>query len=104
MRVGWDLNAPPFGDLSVGDGFQKHSYLFGIMLNAAGERFVDEGADFRNYTYAKYGRVILDQPHQLAWQIFDRKVVHLLRDEYRIKRVTKVRADSIEELAAKLEG
>ena len=30
--------------------------------------------------------------------------MHLLRDEYRIKRVTKVRADSIEELAAKLEG
>ena len=28
---------------------------FGIMLNANGERFVDEGADFRNYTYAKYG-------------------------------------------------
>jgi tricarballylate dehydrogenase len=102
--VGWDLNAPPFGDLSVGDGFQKHSYPFGIMLNAAGERFVDEGADFRNYTYAKYGRMILDQPHQLAWQIFDKKVLHLLRDEYRIKRATKVRADTIEELAAKLEG
>jgi tricarballylate dehydrogenase len=102
--VGWDLNAPPFGDLSVGDGFQKHSYPFGIMLNAAGERFVDEGADFRNYTYAKYGRVILDQPHQLAWQIFDSKVLHLLRDEYRIKRVTKVRANTLEELASKLEG
>ena len=28
----------------------------------SGERFVDEGADFRNYTYAKYGRVILEQP------------------------------------------
>ncbi len=36
-----------------------------------GERFVDEGADFRNYTYAKYGRVILEQPGQFAWQIFD---------------------------------
>ena len=102
--VGWDLNAPPFGDLSVGDGFQKHSYPFGIMLNAKGERFVDEGADFRNYTYAKYGRVILDQPHQFAWQVFDKKVLHLLRDEYRIKRVTKVRADTIEELVTKLEG
>jgi tricarballylate dehydrogenase len=102
--VGWDLNAPPFGDLSVGDGFQKHSYPWGIMLNANGRRFVDEGADFRNYTYAKYGRVILSQPHQLAWQIFDAKVLHLLRDEYRIKRVTKIRADSIEELLGKLEG
>jgi tricarballylate dehydrogenase len=102
--VGWDMNAPPFGDLDVGDGFQKHSYPFGIMLNARGQRFVDEGADFRNYTYAKYGRVILEQPGQFAWQVFDRKTMHLLRDEYRIKRVTKVAADSIEDLVTKLEG
>jgi len=102
--VGWDFNAPEFGDLAVGDGFQKHSYPFGIMVNADGRRFVDEGADFRNYTYAKYGRVILEQPGNFAWQIFDHKVVHLLRDEYRIKQVTKVKADTLEELAAKLEG
>jgi tricarballylate dehydrogenase len=101
--VGWDRNAPEFGDLEVGDNFQKHSYPFGIMINANGERFVDEGADFRNYTYAKYGRVILAQPGQFAWQVFDRKVLHLLRDEYRIKRVTKVSASTLEELAAKLE-
>ena len=102
--VGWDRNAPPFGDLAVGDGFQKHSYPFGIMVNANGERFVDEGADFRNYTYAKYGRVILNQPQQFAWQIFDQKVLHLLRDEYRIKQITRVEAPTIEELAGKLEG
>jgi tricarballylate dehydrogenase len=101
--VGWDRNAPEFGDLAVGDGFQKHSYPFGIMVNANGERFVDEGADFRNYTYAKYGQVILQQPGQFAWQVFDAKVTHLLRDEYRIRQVTKVRADTIEELAGKLE-
>jgi tricarballylate dehydrogenase len=101
--VGWDRNAPEFGDLSVGDGFQKHSYPFGIMVNARGRRFVDEGADFRNYTYAKYGRAILEQPGQFAWQVFDRKVAHLLRDEYRIKRVTKVSAQTLEELAGKLE-
>jgi tricarballylate dehydrogenase len=45
----------------------------------------------------------LEQPTQFAWQIFDRKVTHLLRDEYRIKRVTKVSAQSLEELAGKLE-
>ncbi len=101
--VGWDRNAPEFGDLAVGDGFQKHSYPFGIMVNARGRRFVDEGADFRNYTYAKYGRAILEQPGQFAWQVFDRKVTHLLRDEYRIKGVTKVSADTLEELAGKLE-
>jgi tricarballylate dehydrogenase len=102
--VGWDMNAPEFGDLAVGDQFQKHSYPFAIMVNARGQRFVDEGADFRNYTYAKYGRVILEQPNQFAWQIWDQKVKHLQRDEYNIRRVTKVTANTIEELAQKLDG
>lgn len=102
--VGWDANAPEFGDLAVGDGFQKHSYPFGIMINNQGRRFVDEGADFRNYTYAKYGREILAQPGQAAWQIFDSKVDHLLRDEYRIRHVSKVSADSLEELCSRMEG
>lgn len=102
--VGWDLNAPETGDLSVGDAFQKHSYPFGVMLNARGERFVDEGADFRNFTYARYGREILAQPGHFAWQVFDAKVAHLLRDEYRIRRVTKVSANTLEELVTKLEG
>jgi len=101
--VGWDMNAPEFGDLAVGDNFQKHSYPFGIMVNANGERFVDEGADFRNYTYAKYGREVLAQPGHFAWQIFDSKVLHLLRDEYRIRQVTKVTADTLEALTQRLD-
>ena len=101
--VGWERNAPEFGDLSVGDHFQKHSYPWGIMVNARGERFVDEGADFRNYTYAKYGRVILEQPGQFAWQIFDAKVAGLLRPEYRIKEITKVSAETLDELCRKLD-
>src|SRR6266480_3761976 len=84
--VQWEMNAPEFGDLAVGDQFQKHSYPFAILVNATGRRFVDEGADFRNYTYAKYGRVVLEQPGQFAWQII------------------KVVADTIEEFAHKLEG
>ena len=102
--VGWDRNAPDFGDLAVGDGFQKHSYPFGIMINANGERFVDEGADFRNYTYAKYGGEILKQPGQFAWQIFDAKTTHLLRDEYHIREITKAKADSLEALLPHLDG
>jgi tricarballylate dehydrogenase len=102
--VGWDRNAPEFGDLAVGDAFQKHSYPFGIMVNARGERFVDEGADLRNYTYAKYGHEVLKQPQQFAWQVFDGKVLHLLRDEYRIRQITKASAATLEELAGKLEG
>ena len=51
--------------------FQKHSYPLGLIVNVHGARFVDEGADLRNYTYAKYGREIIRQPQRLAFQIFD---------------------------------
>jgi tricarballylate dehydrogenase len=102
--TGWDLNAPPYGDLNVGDQFQKHSYIFGLLVNADGKRFVDEGLDFHSFTYAQYGGEVLKQPGQFAWQVFDAKVTKLLRSEYRIKMMTKVSAGTLEELATKLEG
>lgn len=101
--VAWDLNAPPFGNRAITDLYQKHSYPFGIIVNADGNRFVDEGADFRNYTYAKYGRAILAQPQRVAYQVFDSKAQHLLRDEYRIEQVTMGEADTLEELAEMLD-
>ena len=76
--VQWDYNAPWHGDRKVGDNFQKHSYPLGLIVNIKGERFVDEGADFRNYTYVKFGREVIEQPRRTAFQIFDQKVVHLL--------------------------
>jgi tricarballylate dehydrogenase len=102
--TGWDRYAPEFGDVNVGDQFQKHSYIFGLLINSSGKRFVDEGWDFHSFTYAKYGGEVLKQPGQFAWQVFDSKVKNLLRSEYRIKFVTKVAADTIEALAPQLEG
>jgi tricarballylate dehydrogenase len=102
--TGWDRYAPEFGDVNVGDQFQKHSYIFGLLINAEGRRFVDEGWDFHSFTYAKYGGEVLKQPGQFAWQVFDAKVTKLLRSEYRIKFMTKVSANTLEELATKLEG
>jgi tricarballylate dehydrogenase len=102
--TGWDMNAPDFGDVNVGDQFQKHSYIFGLLINAHGKRFVDEGLDFHSFTYAKYGGEVLKQPGQFAWQVFDSKALPMLRSEYRIKMMTKVTADTLEELAGKLEG
>ena len=100
--VAWDLNAPAFGDRNIADLFQKHSYPFGIIVNVNGKRFVDEGADLRNYTYAKYGREVLYQPRRAAFQIFDQKTRHLLRDEYRISEVSSAEAGTIAELADRL--
>jgi tricarballylate dehydrogenase len=101
--VQWDLNAPWHGDRKVGDNFQKHSYPLGLIVNLRGERFLDEGADFRNYTYVKYGRAVIEQPRRAAFQIFDQKVVHLLREEYRIREVSKAEDATLEGLARKLE-
>lgn len=98
--IATDAGAPPFGDRSVpGDIYKKHSYPLGIVVNRAGRRFLDEGLDFRNYTYARYGRAVLEQPEGLAFQLFDQRVAHLLRDEYRRPEASVVVADSIEALA-----
>ena len=100
--VAWDLNAPPTGNRVVADLYQKHSYPYGIIVNLDGERFVDEGADLRNYTYAKYGREILRQPGRIAFQLFDQQTVGLLRDEYRVRQATMAEADTIGGLAEAL--
>src|SRR6266545_3164634 len=71
--VAWDLLSNDVGDLRIGDLHQKHSYPIGVIVNRDGKRFVDEGADYRNYTYAKYGREILKQPGRQAFQVLDGK-------------------------------
>ena len=101
--VAWDANAPDFGDLRVTNGFNKHSYPYGITVNGDGERFLDEAADLRNYTYARYGAAILEQPGGVAFQIFDAKTRPLLREEYLLPECTRVEADSLEALALDLE-
>ena len=100
--VAWDVAAPPFGDRKILDLYQKHSYPLGLIVNKNGERFVDEGLDYRNFTYVKFGREIMNQPGRIAFQIFDSKVEAILRDEYRIKEVTMVRSPSIEHLAEEM--
>jgi tricarballylate dehydrogenase len=102
--VAWDAGAPDEGgDRNIADLFQKHSYPLGLIVNVEGDRFVDEGADFRNYTYAKYGKEILNQPNRLAFQVFDSQVTDMLRDEYHIRETTKFEANTIRELAIGLD-
>ncbi len=102
--IGTDYNAPKVGDFNKpGDIYKKHSYPLSIMLNKNGERFVDEGADFRNYTYAKYGKEILKQPGHVAYQIFDSKVRPLLREEYNLEEATAYEADTLEALVDQLD-
>jgi tricarballylate dehydrogenase len=103
-----DYNMPEYGNLKIPFIERKHyrkiSYLFGVMLNANGERFVDEGKDFRNYTYAQFGKAVLEQPNNLAYQIFDAKVDSLLYSEYKTQDASVIEANSLEELIPKLKG
>src|SRR5262249_38042259 len=61
-------------------------------------------APIRALTYARMGRAILAQPGQVAWQIYDRKVAHLLHDEYRAPPATRYRGETLAELAGQLDG
>ncbi len=101
--VAWERYAPDFGELEAPHSSYRHSYPFSIMVNADGKRFLDEGADFRNYTYAKYGRIVLQQPGSFAWQVFDAQVRHLLREEYKLRGATKVQANTLEELVDRMQ-
>jgi len=102
--VSWERHAPEFGEVSRSHDPYRHSYPLSIMINAEGRRFVDEGADLYNYTYAKYGAEVLKQTGQFAYQVFDAKVKPLLKKEYSGRNVTRFAGNTLEELAGKLEG
>lgn len=102
--VAWDAGAPSQGgDRRLTNQRTRQGYPLGIVVNREGRRFVDEGADFRNHTYAKYGREILRQPGGVAFQLFDATTRPLLRpEEYESEPITMATSDSLEGLAARL--
>jgi tricarballylate dehydrogenase len=103
-----DQHMPNYGNLEIPHfdrkNYRKICYFLGIMVNADGQRFVDEGRDFRNYTYAQFGGAVLRQPGQFAWQVFDAKVDDLLYGEYRFHDAHFVEADTLDGLLAKMDG
>ncbi len=103
-----DLHMKNYGGLDLEPkerkNYRKICYFLGIMINAKGQRFLDEGKNFRNYTYAQYGRKVLEQPGHFAWQIFDSKVYDLLYEEYRFHDAHFVEGKSIDELIEKMDG
>ena len=101
--VAWDAWHPENeGNLELTNQLTRGGYPLGIVVNSEGKRFVDEGADYRNYTYAKYGRDILAQPGSAAFQIFDASSRPMLRaEEYDMPGVSVVTAPTLAELAQK---
>jgi tricarballylate dehydrogenase len=102
--VQWDaFTATNESNRELTNRLTRQSYPLGIIVNTEGKRFLDEGADFRNYTYAKYGKEILRQPGSVAYQIFDAALRPMLRsEEYDMPGISVETAATIEELAAKI--
>lgn len=97
-----------YGNLDIPHGerknYRKISYFLGVMLNENGMRFVDEGIDFRNYTYAQFGGAVLRQPGARAWQIFDSKLFDLMYGEYQFFDATYEEAENLDTLFAQCDG
>jgi tricarballylate dehydrogenase len=70
----------------------------GIVVNKNGERFYDEGEDLWPKRYAIWGRLVAEQPDQIAWSIVDQKV----RGRYMPSVFPAIEAGTIWDLAVKL--
>ena len=90
-----------FAPRELTDRSNRLSYIYGVMINREGKRFLDEGFDMQLFTYAKYGRIILTQPGGMAYQIFDQKTVHLLEPRYETS--DPLVADTLEDLVAQFD-
>ena len=72
---------------------------FSIVVNRNGERFHDEGEDVWPKRYAIWGRLVAAQPDQVGFAIIDSKSLDLFMPSV----FPPVKADTLEELAGKLE-
>lgn len=72
---------------------------FGIVVNKHARRFYDEGEEFWPKRYAIWGRLVAQQPDQIAYSIIDTKSIDLFMPSV----FPPIETDSIHEMAAKLE-
>ena len=95
-----DVETPVRSD-GRGNTMNRYDYQFGITVNALGQRFYDEGEAKHAYTYAKTGRLVLQQPGGVAYQVYDQKGINLFRHG-RDYPATMVEAPTIAALARKI--
>ena len=57
-----------------------YNYQMGIFVDQEGRRFLDEGEDFRDHTYVKFSKFIVEQAGGEAWCLFDQKAYQ--REEF----------------------
>jgi tricarballylate dehydrogenase len=93
--VAIDARAPKYD----GGIITRHdSVIFGIVVNRDAQRFYDEGEDIWPKRYAIWGRLVAQQPDQIAYIVFDASVVTMFMPTL----YPPIGAPSIRELAGKL--
>jgi tricarballylate dehydrogenase len=93
--VAIDARAPKFDG---GIATRLDSIVFGIVVNREAQRFYDEGEDTWPKRYAIWGRLIAQQPGQIAYSIVDSRSIRMFMPSI----FPAMQADSIGELAVKL--
>ena len=94
--VALDARAPKFDGGIV---TRLDCVSLGIVVNADGDRFYDEGEDFWPKRYAIWGRLIAHQPDQIAHVVIDEKAQGLFMPSV----FKPVKSDSIAGLATQLD-
>jgi tricarballylate dehydrogenase len=94
--VAIDARAPRFDG---GIATRLDCVPFSIVVDRTGRRFHDEGEDFWPKRYAIWGRLVAQQPGQIAYAVFDAKCLRLFMPSVFPPYV----ADSIPALAAMLD-
>ena len=93
--VALDARAPKFdGGITT----RLDSVPYSVVVNRNGDRFYDEGEDVWPKRYAIWGRLIAQQPGQIAYSICDAKAFPLFMPSV----FPAIKADTIEELAVKM--
>jgi len=57
-----------------------YNYQMGIFVDHDGRRFLDEGEDFRDHTYVRFSKHIVEQAGGEAWCLFDQRAYQ--REEF----------------------
>ena len=114
LRVMLDKGAQPIGDPRQGhavaidarapkfDGgivTRLDCVPFGIVVNREAQRFYDEGEEFWPKRYAIWGRLVAEQPGQIAFCLIDSKSIDLFMPSV----FPPLEAESIRALAGRLE-
>lgn len=93
--VAVDARAPKYDGGIVS---RLDSVCFSVVVNQQAQRFYDEGEDFWPKRYAIWGRLIAQQPDQIAYSIFDSAVV----ENFMPSAFPPLKANSLSELASLL--